>query len=320
MEGMKPLNEVARKKAISNFIGIYGLSLLGVLLMSFFVFRSPVKIVKDEINDYKDLKVQHQYLANKLSGITTQISDLVEVGKVINKNPDSGLDTMMNYHKENISKAVIVLKADSANGSIPFFKEDLTNYLTAYNAILFFSQNRNDEKRILPASINGDKEANTFNKIQMSKLQTDKDNLNMEINKLIEENKRLKSPAIENTKAVPDVTWQIRLNELEKERDNYKNQVAGKSEELRIKDALLKDKDDLIRECNKKISNQPVINSEEKSKVYLAVDDVIKKARLGRKGVFIELRNILLSIRNTYPRKAEVDKKINEIDILMRDF
>lgn len=320
MEGMKPLNEVAKKRAISNFIGIYGLSLLGVLLMSFFVFRSPVKILKDEVNDYTALKVQHNYLVNKLNGITTQITDLVEVGKVINKNPDSGLDTMMNHHKENINKAVGGLMIDSANRSIPLFKEDLTNYLAAYNAILFFCQNKNAETQILSTDINNGNETNNINKLQISKLQTDKDNLNIEIKKLIEENKRLRSPAIEKSETEPDVTWQMRLNDIEKERDNYKNQVAGKSEELRTKDAIIKDKEDLIRECNKKLINQPIINTEEKSKVYLAVDEVIKKAKLGRKGVFIELRNILLSIRSIYPQKAQLDKKVNEIDILMRDF
>lgn len=320
MKGMRPLNEVAKKKARFNFVGIYALSLLAVLLMSFFVFRSPVKILKDEVNDYTTLKVQHNYLANKLIRITTQITDLVEVGKVLNKNPDSGLDTMMNHHKENINKAVVGLKYDSANGSLPLFKEYLANYLAAYNAILFFCRNKNNETQILSTDINNENEANNISKLQISKLQTDKDNLNIEIKKLIEENGRLRSPAIENNETVPDVTWQLRLNDIEKERDNYKNQVAGKSEELRTKDAIIKDKEDLIRECNKKITNQPIINTEEKSKVYLAVDEAIKKARLGRKGVFIELKNILLSIRNTYPQKAQLDKKVNEIDILMRDF
>lgn len=320
MEGMKPLNEVAKKRAISNFIGIYGLSLLGVLLMSFFVFKSPVKILKDEVNDYTALKVQHNYLVNKLNAITTQITDLVEVGKVISKNPDSGLDTMMNYHIENINKAVSSLKFDFANRSIPFFKEDLTNYLAAYNAVLFFCRNKNDETPILSPDINNGNETNNINKLQISKLQSDKDNLNIEIKKLIEENKRLRSSAIEKSETVPDVTWQMRLNDIEKERDNYKNQVAGKSEELRAKDAIIKDKEDLIKECNKKLINQPIVNTEEKSKVYLAVDEVIKKSKLGRKGVFIELRNILLSVRNIYPQKAQLDKKVNEIDILMRDF
>lgn len=296
------------------------MSLLAVFLMSFLLFRSPVKILTDEAKNSTAFKVQHNYLVNKLNGITTQITNLVEVGKIINKNTDSGLDTMMNHHKENINKAVVGLKFDSANGSIPLFKEDLSNYLAAYNAVLFFCQNKNNETQILSTDNNNNNESNNISKLQISKLQNDKDNLNIEIRNLIEENRRLKSSANENKEAVPDVKWQTRLNDIEKERDNYKNQVASKLEELKTKDAIIKDKEDLVRECNKKITNQPITNTEEKSKVYLAVDEAIKKARLGRKGVFIELKNILLSIRNTYPQKAQLDKKVNEIDILMRDF
>lgn len=320
MEGMKPLNEVAKKKAINNFVGIYGLSLLAVFLMSFLVFKSPVKILKDEAKQSTAFKVQHNYLINKLNGITTHITRLVEVEKDIKKVPASEPESMTKHHIENINKAVVGLKSDSANGSIPLFKEDVSNYLAAFNAILFFCRNKNDETQILSPDISKDNEGSNSSNLQISKLQTDKDNLNIEIKKLIEENRRLRSSAIENSEIAPDVNWQTRFNDIEKERDFYKNQVTSKSEELKTKDAVIRDKEDLLKECNKKITNQPIINTEEKSRVYLAVDEAIKKARLGRKGVFIEFKNILLSIRNTYPQKAQLDKKINEIDILMRDF
>ncbi len=59
---MEPLNQIAKKKAIINFIGIYVLSLLSVLLLSFFLFSAPLNIYKDQAKEYRDFKEQHQTL------------------------------------------------------------------------------------------------------------------------------------------------------------------------------------------------------------------------------------------------------------------
>jgi len=316
MEGMKPLNEAARKKAISKFISMYGLSVLAVLLISYLLFSAPLKILRQEAKNFNDFKTQHTMLRNKLNGITSQITDVVEVEKVIDKNPAPALDSMAAQYKEGLRKAVIDLKTDSTNEKIPLFKKDIVNYVTAYEAVLFYGHLKSKVTEVPRVIIKDDGNS--------GQVKTELVNLKVAYQNLQNEYNILKSTKKVNGEVKQDPYLQARITQMENDRNICRTQLTKTQEDLKDKDAIIKEKEDQIVELkNRRIPNCDQLTEEEKARLkYQTVDQVIKKAQTGNKGVYTGLKNILTGIQNAYPERTQIDKKIKEIEALarIRDF
>ena len=137
---MKPLNEDARKKATIRFIGMYALSLLLVVLVSFFLFSSPVKIYRKQANEYLDFQNQYSNLIQKTRQTTSEITDLAQVEKVFTQSSDQTVDSMVKGLKKRIDIALAALKADASNQHFALLEQDLGNYLATFETIRFYSE------------------------------------------------------------------------------------------------------------------------------------------------------------------------------------
>lgn len=313
---MKPLNEVARKKAISKFISMYGWSVLAVLLISYLLFSAPLKILRQEAENFSAFKTQHTLLRNKVNSISTHITDLTEIEKVNYKNPVPGLDSIAVKHKENFNKAVIDLKADSANDKISLFKKDIANYLAAYEAVLVFSREKSKVIKHPPVIIK-----EQTNSADMGQLESDNANLKNAYKILFEENKNLKAiikTGSGRTTSQDHAAIQMRLIEAERSRDECKNQVKQLSDDLKSKDAIIKNKDDQIASLSGRSHGTNLTETEKAVISFQIVDQVFKKGTPTKKGVLNGLKNVLLNIQKTYPDKGQLDRKLNEINELLK--
>ncbi len=313
---MKPLNEAARKKAISKFISMYGLSVLAVLLISYLLFSAPLKILRQEAENFNAFKKQHTTLRNKLNGISTQITDIVEVEKVIDKNPSPALDSMAAQYKTGFSKIVTDLKNHSTNEKIPLFKNDLVDYVTAFEAVLFYSRLTSKVTEVPRVIIK-----ENSNTAEMSQLETDHTTLKNAYKILTEENKNLKTmikTESGRTTGPDPAALQLKLMEIERDRDECKSQLRKFSEDLKNKDGVIKNKDDQIAALNSKSVTTNLSETEKAVIAFQVVDQVVKKGPAAKKRVLVGLKNVLLNIQKTYPDKGQLDRKLNEINELLK--
>jgi hypothetical protein len=322
---MKPINEVNRKNATRRFVIIYGMSLITVLLMSYFLFSSPVRILKDDVKTHRVFKSQHEALMHKLNTISLKTSQLFEVGSV-NSNSNKGNASLDSGYKTEISRLLVDLKSYSGKETIPQVKEDLNNYLMAYTAVLHFHDNKSEHlpaeviigSNVTPTGPTNGKESEEIARLRLSII-----NLNTEKTKQANEIKRLLGLLDNGNEESINRNWQARLTEIEKERDAFKNDLASRSADLRDKDELIKvlkkEKENLNIELSKKNDLTPsnTVNPEDKSKLYQVVDKAIKKNRHTRKEVLVDFNQILHSVESTYTEKGLLKKKIDEINKLL---
>lgn len=316
---MKPLNKAAKQQANKRFAGIYGLSLMMVLLISYFLFSSPVRILKHDVKNFSALKARHDTLMTRLNAMSQKITHLSQKGTV-NKISGTAIDSMDAGIEDDTRQLIADLKSLADKETIPQVKEEIDNYLAAYNAVLFYYQHKNDpgnNERNTTIAINTRQPTNNNETIDASSLNNELRNLQAEKLKLATENKRLQALLTAGDNNAIEKNWQSKLAETEKERDLYKNQVNTKLEDLSSRDRIIKDlkkeKEDLTAEINKK--PEPV-NNEDKSKLYQAVDKAIKKNKHSKKDVLMDFGNILRSLESSYPQRALLDKKLGEINKL----
>lgn len=133
---MLTLNQPSRTKATYKFFIIYASSLIGVLLLSYFLFSTPSKILKGQLKKYSDVKVQHDALLGRTDYITTHLVDLITFEKIGETSSDSGIDSLIADYHQKIASTVDSIRRDSANNAFSLLQDELKGYLTAYKAIL----------------------------------------------------------------------------------------------------------------------------------------------------------------------------------------
>ena len=139
---MEPLNQVERKKAVNRFYIYYGLSLLLVLLATYFLFNTPAGIFKRKIRDYKATEAEQAGLLKRISGMTVNLQQIIGADeKYLNSNNElekgSLLGSLQEYQK-NINDGLVDLKNDSATFASSISKEDSYNYISLFNTMLVY--------------------------------------------------------------------------------------------------------------------------------------------------------------------------------------
>lgn len=313
---MKPLNESSKRDAIKKFAWIYGLSLLAILLTSFFLFSSPVKIFKEEARNYSEFKSNYSALLKKTAMINTQVNELLAVKQAINSNPSPGLDSMARKYIDNINKQVTSLRNDSANSILKPYKNDMANYLSAYNAVLYYSVNDIENRNVTSAIPKNEPGAANDNQLRVEIAKLKNENL-----RLTGENNQLKSSKPSIPSPNEDVrVIQAKLTQAEKDKDACASQLLKGAEDLKTKDGIIKEREDQIAKLNSSVKNnnpQKLTDEEKAQLLFNNVDLVVQKARAQKIGIYTGLIAILKSIQNTYPEKTKIDSKIKEIQRLI---
>jgi hypothetical protein len=139
---MEPQYRAFRRKAIYRFLGLFACSLLLVLIGSYFLFNTPAQIYKEKIQSYKHSEVEQSQLLTRVSGVTSDINQLVDGDKnFLNSANDlekQNFETKINEYKANIITGVSAIKNDSAVSSSSEVKAYAHHYSSSYNTILLY--------------------------------------------------------------------------------------------------------------------------------------------------------------------------------------
>ncbi|MEJ7913315.1 MAG: hypothetical protein WKF70_09185 [Chitinophagaceae bacterium] len=319
---MKALNQTDKAKATKKFVALYALSLLFVLFCSYFLFRTPLKIKSEDAKAYREFTAQQNQFMNRTNRITAQISELIEAEKVIYDDSVSSVESMISDYRQKIMVGLTELKEDSAKNTFASLGNNLNNFLIAYNALLFYSQNNYNLRQIMAANKNSNNKAGTVNTGQLLQAQREKEQLLAEI--LTLKNKLSATmPAVKETDKTADnikltaLNNQVRdlnykLDQAEKDRDRYKQQLAQKTDELRKND-------DVKPAVNTQTNTVYMCNEEEQAKaLYSTAEQLIKKAQTEdkdrRKGIYMGARVILLKIQGSYPEKQKLAQTLKDVN------
>jgi len=139
---MEPLNRPARSSAINKFFGFYVLSLLAVILATYFLFNTPSAIFKNKIRIYKNTEDEQGQLLNKIGSMTANLKNIIQTDEKYlsstNEYEKGGLLSNLQEYQKNINDALVNLKNDSLSFSSPVSKKDSYNYISAFNAIVAY--------------------------------------------------------------------------------------------------------------------------------------------------------------------------------------
>jgi len=139
---MRPVNQPERKSAINKFFGFYGLSLLIVIIATYFLFNTPAGIFKNKIQVYKNTEDEQGQLLSKIESMTANLKNIIRADEKYlsstNEYEKGGLLGNLQEYQKNINDALVNLKNDSSSFSSPVSKKDSYNYISAFNAIVAY--------------------------------------------------------------------------------------------------------------------------------------------------------------------------------------
>jgi len=139
---MRPVNQPERNSAKNIFFGFYSLSLLIVIIASYFLFNTPAGIFKNKIQVYKKTETEQGALLNKIESMTANLKNIIHADEKYlsstNEYEKGGLLGNLQEYQKNINDALVNLKNDSSAFSSPVSKKDSYNYISAFNAIVAY--------------------------------------------------------------------------------------------------------------------------------------------------------------------------------------
>jgi hypothetical protein len=139
---MEPLNQTARSSAKNIFFGFYALSLLAVILATYFLFNTPAGIFKNKIRVYRATEEEQARLLIKIESMNGNLKNIIQTDeKYLSSTNEfekgSLLGNLQEYQK-NINDGLVNLKNDSSLFSSTVSKKDSYNYISAFNAIVAY--------------------------------------------------------------------------------------------------------------------------------------------------------------------------------------
>lgn len=139
---MDAINKEERGRAIQKFIGIYGGSLIVVIIISYFLFSVPAGIFKDKIEEFKTAEKEQAGLMSKIDAATTGLTNLVQTDKnylsSTNDIEKGNLQTQSNQYQKDIGNFIAEVQKDSSSFISPIARRNSYNYVTAFTTILSY--------------------------------------------------------------------------------------------------------------------------------------------------------------------------------------
>lgn len=317
---MQLTNQDARKRATTKFLKVYGLFALIVALIPFFICSSPSKIFMEEAEKYSEIKSQHKMLDEKTGKMTTYLSGLMETQKSMNLNPDSGLQRILNQYETDLDQEFSQFSKDSLETLPPLLKNDVSNFMVAYDAVLFYFRHK-------PAVVSRPTVSSVVTptspvKIDDKQLTEKYAKLFVEYTTVTQNNKTLaiQLKACEGKNPEAAKAGQAALvAQLQTERETLKTQMARLENELRTKDGLINTKQTQLEACLSKTPPATGISEAEKAQiVFQSIESVVRSARQSKKAVYTGMVDVLQSIKGQHPDKAKIDNKVKEIQAIAR--
>jgi hypothetical protein len=136
---MEPFNQPARSSAINQFLGLYVLSIVAVIIGAYFLFNTPAGLFKNQIQSYKNSELEQDLLLNKVTEMTSNLKNIALADQnylsSTNDIQKGNLQTNLQEYQKTVSDALSDIKNDSAKLSSWLARKDSYNYIVAFNAI-----------------------------------------------------------------------------------------------------------------------------------------------------------------------------------------
>jgi len=136
---MEPVNQSVRSSAITKFIGLYGFSLLVVLIGAYFLFNTPASLFKNQIQSYKSSEEEQSQLLTKVDGMNSNLKNISLADQTYlsstNEIQKGNLQTNLQDYQKTISDALSDIKNDTLKLASVLARRDSYNYILAFNAI-----------------------------------------------------------------------------------------------------------------------------------------------------------------------------------------
>ena len=317
---MHTLNQPDKKKATANFILIYASSLGAVLLLSYFLFSTPLKIFKGQLKKYSDIKVQHDALLDRTDSITTNLVDLIEVEKLGETSADPAVDSLIMVYHQRINSTVDNIRKDSANNAFNLLKNELTSYLTAYNAVLLSPSKRKSQLGTIapPVSPVIKPAVENLTRADLPELQKRLTEAIQQNQLVIQQNteyreqiRRLNEQIVKLSKQQVTTNQQdITSTRLAKENQDLQDQVSNKTADVTRLTARVKE----LEEKQTSSAGPSDLSAADKASIRFQTVDQLITGALSKgdaaKGICAEARKIMQDIKGSYSNKSAYDQAL----------
>src|ERR1700730_4149388 len=139
---MEPINQPARKSALTKFFGLFGLSLVAVVIVCYFLFNTPASIFKSEVKMYKGTEEEQEQLLNKIDGMVANVKNITVADQnylsSTNEIEKGSLQSNLQEYQRNVIDGLVDIKNDSSKLASLVARKDSYNYITAFNAIVAY--------------------------------------------------------------------------------------------------------------------------------------------------------------------------------------
>jgi hypothetical protein len=139
---MKPVNQPARKAAITRFLILYGVSLLAIVVCAWIILSIPNDLLHKTIEGYKSTEQEQTKLTSKIEGMITNLKSIITADQAYintsNEIEKGGLMTNLQEYQKKINDALVEVKNDTATLISPISKKNANSSIVAFNAILSF--------------------------------------------------------------------------------------------------------------------------------------------------------------------------------------
>jgi hypothetical protein len=300
---MRPVNQPERSSAINKFFGFYGLSLLIVILATYFLFNTPAGIFKNKIQVYKNTEDEQGQLLNKIESMTANLKNIIHTDEKYlsstNEYEKGSLLSNLQEYQKNINDALVNLKNDSSSFLSPVSKKASYNYISVFNAIVAYRNTITSLQKILEGK-GGD-----ASELLKMKSQLDLCNQQLEICKMLASKPAAAAPAAPSGGGSANAAKEAELQRL---LDKCQGDLA----------ACQKAKAGTVVP----VPIEPINGSNENKKaliLYEAGEDMYTMAEktknlIERRGILSAAKQLLQKSSIAYPDKDKLNKTINQID------
>lgn len=141
---MEPLNQQERKEAIRNFLIVNGVLVVLFLAGAFLLFASPLRVMNHHLSAYEQDENQQKDLNEKVKGIHSDISDLVQNDKdrltasATDVEGQQALQSKRDALEDDIRKTLENIKNDTAGKLRPIVLTNYQNYIQLLDITLTY--------------------------------------------------------------------------------------------------------------------------------------------------------------------------------------
>jgi hypothetical protein len=302
---MEPLNKSDRSMAVNKFLGFYAISLLAVILTSYFLFNTPAGIYKNKLRNYKASEDEQERLLGKIDVMTSNLINLVQVDKnylsSTNEIDKGNLETRISQFQKNISNGLVDVQNDSMSYVSTIARRNSFNYINSFNTILSY---RNTISSLQNSFAEKGNDATELMKVNAD-LNTCKLQLQMATTSLAAANSNKPAPSGGGGSSAKEAQLQQQLDRCQTDLATCQKAKTGNEAVVPVQ--------------------TPTVSDESKKALVLfqAGQDLYNTAQstknlFERRGVLYSAKQLFLKSSASYPDADKVNKAIYQIDIELK--